>query len=373
MKAYLDNAATTRVADSVLEVMNEYHSSKFGNASSLYSLGKEAREAVEYARKVCSEFLKCKSSEIIFTSGGTEGNNLALKGLALGNPGRNHIIVSSIEHPSVLETARSLENRGFRVSVVDVDKEGIVKLDQLRGKIGKDTLLVSVMHVNNEIGVIQPVEEIAQTCKEKGALFHVDAVQSFGKIPIDVNKIGCDLLTASAHKIHGPKGVGLLFVREGAKLKPLFDGGGHELGRRSGTENVPGIAGFAEAVDLCEEWMHSAEKYKKMQEKIFHELRNHGKVNGSREKRIWNNAHFSFPVEGDSLVLLLDKDGVAVSTGSACSTLDKKQSYVLRSLGFSEKEVKGSIRISLSYDTKEEEVNYAIEKIKRGIDLLRSR
>jgi len=372
MKTYLDNAATTRVAGTVMDIIKEYSTEKFGNASSLYSLGKESREAIEYSRKICADFLKCKPSEIVFTSGGTESNNLALKGL-MKEPGRNHIIVSAIEHPSVLEPARSLEKQGFRVSVVDVDKDGIIKLDQLRGKIGKDTLLVSVMHVNNETGVIQPIEEIAALCKEKGAFFHIDAVQSFGKIPLDVRKIGCDLLSASGHKIHGPKGVGLLFIREGVRLKPLFDGGGHELGRRSGTENVPGIAGLGEAVDLCEEWMHDLSKYQKLQVKLIDGLKNYGKLNGSQEKRIWSNVHMSFPVEADSLVMLLDRDGIAVSTGSACSTLDKKQSHVLKALGLPEKDIKGAIRITLSYDTQEENIDYALEKIKKCVDLLRMR
>jgi cysteine desulfurase len=372
MKVYLDNAATTKVADEVVEEMKKFSIERFGNASSLHGLGREAREAIEKTREKIAKFLGVEAKEIIFTSGGTEADNLAIKGLALANPEKRHIITSKIEHAAVLETCKELEERGYNIDYISIDKEGIVNLGEIENKICKDTLVVSVMHINNEIGTIQPIEEIAELCKRKGVYFHTDAVQGFGKLKINMKNI--DLLSASAHKINGPKGVGFLYIKNETKIKPIISGGGQEFGIRSGTENVAGIIGLGKAVELANKNMRKQEKIKKLRDKLLGEILKIDAVrlNGSKEKRIFNNINVSFKnIEGESLVMMLDKEEIAASTGSACSSHSLEPSHVLKALGLSDVEAHGSLRLTLGYDTTEEEIDYAAEKIRKAVENLR--
>ncbi|MFH1500987.1 MAG: cysteine desulfurase NifS [archaeon] len=372
MKVYLDNAATTKVDKEVVEAMIPYFSEKFGNASSLHKKGEEARKAVEDARGKIAKFLGANPEEIIFTSGGTESDNLAIKGLIHENKSKRHIITSKIEHPAILETCRFLEKKGYEVDYVSVNKEGVVNIEEIKKKIKKDTLLVSIMHVNNELGTIQPIEEIAELCRKQKVYFHTDAVQSFGKLKINLENI--DLLSVSGHKINGPKGIGMLFVKKGVKISCIIHGGKHERGLRAGTENVPGIVGLGKAVELLDKKMKSAEKVRKLKNKLTEEiLKIEGAgLNGGHEKRIFSNVNVSFKgVEGESLVLLLSKEGVEASTGSACSTHSLKPSHVLTALGLKEEEAHGSLRLTLGFDTTEEEIDYTIKKIKESVHKLR--
>lgn len=370
-RIYLDNSATTQVDKEVVKAMMPYFSEKFGNPNSLHEFGREAREAVENARKKIAEMINCEPEEIIFTSGGTESNNLAIKGL-IGE--KKHIITSKIEHPSVLETCRELEKQGYKVDYISVDKEGIINIQELKRKISNNTLLVSIMHVNNEIGTIQPLEEIGKICREFGVLFHTDAVQSFGKIKIDVKNINIDLLSASGHKINAPKGVGFLYVKKEIKIKPLVNGGGHEKNLRSGTENVPGIVGFGKACEIADKKMKEKEKIKKLRDKLIQELEKipGTRLNGSRNLRIFNNVNVSFSgIEGEALVLMLDKEGIATSTGSACSSHSLEPSHVLKAIGLSDLEAHGSLRLSLGWENNEKEINFVIDKIRECVDKLR--
>jgi cysteine desulfurase len=374
MKIYLDNAATTRVDKEVVEAMTLYFSERYGNPNSLHEFGRKAREAVEEARNRIAKFLSCEPEEIIFTSGGTESNNLAIRGLAAANPGKKHIITSRIEHPSVLEVCKELGKHGYKTDYISVDKEGIVNVEELKRKITPDTLLVSVMHVNNEIGTIQPIEEISKICRGKNVAFHTDAVQSFGKLSIDASKF--DLLSASGHKINAPKGVGILYIRKGTKISAMMNGGGQERELRSGTENVPGIAAIGKAVELAERRMKNKEdeKIKKLQDKLISEiLKIKGtRLNGSESKRVFNNVNVSFgDVEGEALVLLLDKEGIATSTGSACSSHSLEPSHVLKAIGLSDLEAHGSLRLSLDWQNTEKEVEYTVKKIKEAVERLR--
>jgi len=369
---YLDNAATTPVDEEVAKVANEFMIKNYGNASTLYSLGRNARNAVESAREKIAKFLGVSSEEIFFTSGGTESNNLAIKGLALANPDKKHIMTTVIEHPAVMETCRQLERQGYKVDYIPVDKEGIVNVDEIRKKIREDTLIVSVMHVNNEIGTIQPIEEIAEICRLKKVIFHTDAVQSFGKLKIDASKF--DLLSASGHKINAPKGIGFLYVRKGVKINPIIHGGGQEKKIRSGTENVAGIAALKKAVELADKKMKNTAKTKKLQGKLINELLKipGTRLNGSKEKRIFSNVNISFDdAEGEAIVLLLDEKGICCSTGSACSSTSLKTSPVLRAIGLGDEEAHGSLRISLGWQNTDKEVNYAIKEIKKAVENLR--
>ena len=372
---YFDNAATTQVDGEVARAMSQFFSEKYGNPSSLHSLGRESREAIENSRKKIAEFLNCGPEEIIFTSGGTESNNLAIKGIALAS-NKKHIITSKIEHPAVLETCRELERRGDKVDYISVDKEGIVSLEELKKKINSETMLVSVMHVNNEIGTIQPIEEIGKICKEKKVLFHTDAVQGFGKIKIDVKKMNIDLLSASGHKINAPKGIGFLYVRKGIKIKPVLNGGGQEKGLRSGTENVPGIVAFGKACEIAGKRIKNKEeaKIEKLRDRLISEiLKIPGtRLNGSREKRIFNNVNVSFEnIEGEALLLLLDKEGICASTGSACSSHSLEPSHVLKAIGLSDLQAHGSLRLTLGFNNNEKEIDYTLEKIKEAVEKLR--
>ena len=342
-KIYLDNAATTAVAK---EVVDEIKSKIgiYGNPSSRHSLGKEAKIEIEKAREKLAKFIGAKSEEIVFTSGATESNNLALKGVLMaGN--KKHIVVSNIEHPSVMEVCEDLKKHGYKISYVGVSEEGIINPKDIERAITKETALVSVMHVNNEIGTIQPIEEIAKICKEKKVLFHTDAVQSFGKIKIDVN-IGIDLMSASGHKLNALKGVGFLYARKGVKIYPLMNGGWQENNLRSGTENLLGIISLAKAIDL----KRKSEDVRKSRDRIIDSLIKipGAKLNGSREKRIYNNIAISFyGIEGESLQMLLDEDEICVSTGSACSSNKLAGSHVLKAINVGKLYLNGNIRISL--------------------------
>lgn len=376
-RVYLDYAATTPVDPGVKKAMEPYMDKDFGNASSLYSMGQQARIAMENARKRLAATIKADPGEIVFTSGGTEADNLALVGVAMANRKKgNHIITSKVEHKAVIETCESLEKNGFRVTYLDTDKYGMVDLEQLKKAISKKTILVSIMHVNNEIGTIGPIEKIGKICREKGVYFHTDAVQSFCKIPIDVKRMRIDLLSASSHKIYGPKGVGLLYVRDGVKIEPMLHGGGHESGRRSGTENVAGIVGFAKASEIAIKEMDKEAKRltalrKKLVKQILTNIPN-SHLNGHPEKRIPGNANFRFDfIEGEALILKLDMVGIEASTGSACSSRDLKASHVLTSIGLSPKQAHGSLRITMGRFTKQKDIDNVIRNVPRIVKELR--
>jgi cysteine desulfurase len=376
-RIYLDHSATTPLDRSVFEEMKPYFSSKFGNASSLHSFGREASEAVEEAREKVANVLKCKPSEVFFTSGGTEADNWALKGIVLANRKKGkHIITSSIEHHAVLHTAQYLEKNGCEVTYLPVDRYGFVKPEDVENAIRKDTILVSVMHANNEIGTIEPIEEIGKIARERGVYFHTDGVQSFCKIPTDVNKLGVDMFSISAHKFYGPKGVGALYIREGTKIEPLLHGGGHEKGMRSGTENTPGIVGLGAASELGMKRMAAdAEKMTALRDRLIKGvLRIKGSwLNGHPVKRLPNNAHFCFSlIEGESLILYLDEKGIAASTGSACSSKSLEPSHVLLRIGLKHEEAHGSLRLTLGRENRKEEIDYVLKVLPSEVEKLRS-
>ncbi len=377
-KIYLDYAATTPVDKKVMKVMQPFFNKKFGNTMSLHSFGQEAKVAVEDSREKIASLIGAKTSEIIFTSSATESNNLALKGIAFAkkNKGR-HIIISSIEHDCIAESAHWLECQGFKISKASVDRYGFVDPKEIKKLIRKDTILVSVMHANNEIGTIEPIKEIGAVCKKAGVLFHTDAAQSFGKIPIDVNKMNIDLLTASSHKMYGPKGVACLFIREGVKIEPLLHGGGHEFGLRSSTVNTAAIVGFAKACELCKQEMKVETKRlsilrDKLISGIFKEIKNVS-LNGHPKKRLPNNVNIAFSfVEGESLMMQLDLLGVAVSTGSACSSRKLKTSSVLSAIGISSLKINGSLRLSLGRETKKSDIDYVLKVLPKAVKKLRA-
>ncbi|MFA4960148.1 MAG: cysteine desulfurase family protein [Candidatus Pacearchaeota archaeon] len=366
---FLDNASTTKVNEKVAEKVKESMTNFYANASSLHEPGRKAKNLLEESRKKIANFIGAESSEIVFTSGGTESNNLTLRGLAKANPDKKHIITSVIEHPSILETCEDLKRDGYKIDYIKVDGEGIVDIKELEKKIRNDTLVVSIMHVNNEIGTIQPIEEIGKICKKKKVYFHTDAVQSFKKIDIDVKKMNIDLMSVSAHKIHAPKGVGFLYVKKRVKILPIITGGGQEKNLRSGTENLPGIIGLASAIEI----RIDKEEIKKMRNKIMEEILKipGSKINGSKEKRIYNNINISFyGIEGEGLMLNLEQDGIFVSTGSACASNKLEESHVLRSIKVDEMYIHGSIRITLD-EISEGECNFVSEKIREAVSKLR--
>jgi len=371
MKVYLDNGATTEVSPEVVRAMQPYFTKKYGNASSLHQFGRETKEALDNSRKVIAKKLNAHFEEIVFTSGGSESDNSAIKGVAYASEG-NQIITSKIEHPAVLETCRALEEEGFKVDYLDVDEEGFVNIQQLEKLITKKTILVSIIHGNNEVGVIQDIQKIGEICKENGVLFHTDAVQSFTKVPIDVRAVNIDLLSLSSHKIHGPKGIGALYVRKGIKLNKLIHGGHHEFNLRAGTENIPGVVGFAKAADLLK--FKDIEKMIKLRDYLIKELLKieNTKLNGSLDARLCNNVNISFGfVEGESLLLHLDNKGIAVSTGSACSSQSLEPSHVLMAMGLSHETAHGSIRFTLSKYNKKEEIDYVIKQVNSVVQNLR--
>jgi len=366
-KIYLDNAATTKIDKEVLEEMLPFLKGKYGNPSSIHSLGQEAKKAMEKARKQVAKLINAEPDEIIFTSCGTEANNLALKGIDTAR-----VFTSSIEHAAVLETARAIEKP---LEIFSVDRFGIINMTGFRLGITKNAV-VSIMHVNNEIGTIQPIEEIAGICKANNCIFHTDAVQSLGKIPIDVKKLGIDMLSGSGHKINGPKGIGFLYIKKElkTKLQPLLHGGGQESGLRSGTENVAGIVGLGKACELAGKKMKQSPEILKLRDFMLQELLEIPgiKVNGSIEKRIFNNINIAIKdIEGEALVLMLNEQGIACSTASACTSLSHHHSHVLKAIGLSQEEIHGTIRISLGYQTTKREIDYAIAKLKENIIKLR--
>ncbi|RZN14915.1 MAG: cysteine desulfurase NifS [Methanosarcinales archaeon] len=375
-RIYMDCGATTPVDPLVVEAMLPYFTEKFGNASSLHSFGREAKQALENSRAVVAEFIGAKPEEIIFTGGGTESDNLAIKGTAYRhrNHGR-HIITSTIEHHAVLYTCKHLEKLGFEVTYIPVDKYGMVNPEDVRSAIKEDTILITIMHANNEIGTIEPVNEIGRIAKDRGIYFHTDAVQSAGKIPVKVDDLCVDLLSISAHKIYGPKGVGALYVRGETNIESLVDGGGHERTFRSGTENIPAIVGFAKACELAHQNMKSdAAHLKNLQNKIINGiLKIKGcYLNGHPTERLPNNIHVCFnDIDGDLLLSKLDCCGIAVSTGSACSSGSLEPSHVLLATGLKPEEAQGSLRITLSKDNTHEDAEYLLEKLPPIIESLR--
>jgi len=376
MRIYMDYAATTPVDPRIAKAMEPYFSQKFGNSSSLHREGREAREALEESRGTVASLMNAEPEELIFTGSATEANNTALKGIAFANRKKGkHIIVSAIEHHCVLEPAHWLEKQGFDVTVLPVNQYGQVNLETLEQSIRKDTILVSVMHANNEIGTIQDIEQIGKICKEKDVYFHSDAAQSFGKIPIDVKKMNTDLLSVSAHKMYGPKGVGALYIRKGIKIEPLLHGGGHEFQKRSSTVNVAGIVGFAEAARIQKEEMASdAEKEVRLRDKLIKEILTieDSHLNGHPTERLPNNANFWFAyIEGESLLMQLDINGVAASTGSACSSTSLEASHVLLAIGLKPQEAYGSLRLSLGKYSTDEEVTRVLEVVPAAVSKLR--
>ncbi|VVB71533.1 Cysteine desulfurase IscS 2 [uncultured archaeon] len=376
-RIYMDHSATTPVAPEVLEAMLPYFTEKFGNASSLHGFGLEAKEALEASREKVARLLGARSEEIIFTSGGTESDNLALKGIAYRNREKGkHIITTAIEHPAILETCRNLEKDGFSVTYLPVKRDGIVDLAALEAALRPDTILISVMHANNEVGTIQPLEEIGRVARERDIFLHTDAVQSVGKIPTNVDALGVDSLSLSSHKLYGPKGVGALYVRKGTKLESIIQGGGHERGLRSGTENIAGIVGLAKAAELAERSMtKEAERLTGLRDRLSSLVLDRVKdawINGSMERRLPGNLNFGFRyVEGESLLLYLDSKGIAVSTGSACSSKKLEPSHVLLSLGLEPVDCHGSLRITMGMSNTCEDVDYVAQCIIEAVERFR--
>lgn len=373
----MDHAATTPLAPEVLEAMLPYFTDFYGNASSLHSFGREAKEAIEDARSKVAALINGEPSEIYFTSGGTESDNLALKGIAWRNKNRgHHIITSSIEHPAVLEVCKALTKQGFEVTYLPVTREGLVEPEAVRAAIREDTVLISIMHANNEIGTIQPLDEIGELAREKNIYFHSDGVQTTGKIPVDVKALGVDALSISGHKLYGPKGIGVLYVRKGVKIESIQQGGGHEWGLRSGTENVPGIVGLGRAAELAKGTMaDEAKRLTSLRDRLTDFVLNRIEeswLNGHPAKRLPSNLNFGFKyIEGESLVLYLDAKGIAASTGSACSSKKLTPSHVLTAIGLQPEDSHGSLRITLGRSNTLDDVDFVSQAIEESVIRLR--
>jgi cysteine desulfurase len=375
-KIYLDYAATTPIDKRVAKAMLPYFTENFGNTMSLHSFGQTSKLVLEQSRQQVANLIKAKPNEIVFTSSATESNNFALKGIAFAYKGKgNHIIISSIEHPCITEAARWLSGE-FKITKIPVDKCGMVNPRDVEKEIRPGTVLVSIIHASNEIGTIQNIAEIGKICRERKVYFHTDASQSFGKIPIDVNKMNIDLLTASSHKIYGPKGAGFLYVREGIKLVPLLHGGGQENGLRGSTINIPAVVGFAKATELCQKGMSKENKrLAKLRCKLVKSILKikNSHLNGSPKNRLANVVNFWFEfIEGESLVMQLDLEGIACSTGSACSSFKLEPSHVLLATGLRPEEAHGSLRISLGRFTTEKEINKIIKVLPKIIKRIRA-
>jgi cysteine desulfurase len=372
----MDYAATTPVDRRVLEAMKPYFLKKYGNSMSLHSFGTEAKQALEDSREMIISLMNADAKRLIFTGSASESDNFALKGIAFANRKKGkHIIVSSIEHHAVLEPAKWLEKQGFEITYLPVDQYGLVDLNKLEDVIRKDTILVSIIFANNEIGVIQGIQEIGKICREKDVYFHSDATQAFGKVPVDVKKMNIDLLTVNAHKMYGPKGVGALYARDDIEIEPLIHGGGHEFGLRSSTVNVAGIVGFAKAVEIQKKEMNSdAKKQIRLRDKLIKETLKieDSNLNGHPTKRLPNNAHFWFAyIEGESLMMQLDMEGIAASTGSACSSASLEPSHVLLAIRLKPEEAHGSLRLTIGKYTKKEDVDYVLEVLPKVVERLR--
>ncbi len=367
---YLDSAATTKVHPEVLKEVCKFQEEFFANPSSQHELGQQARKQIEEARERIAKSINAETEEIIFTSGGTEGDNFAIRGLALANPDKKHIVTTVIEHPAIIDTCEAMKKDGYEVDYIGVDKDGLVDPADIEKKIRKDTLIVSVMHVNNEIGTIQPIKKIAEICNKKEVYLHTDAVQSFKKLQIDVKDLKIDLLTISGHKINAMRGTGFLYVKLGTRIKPIINGGGQEMRLRSGTENSPGIISLSKAITLLTE----EEKIRNVRDFLIDEILKipETRLNGSREKRVYNNLNVSFyGIEGESLMLLLSDAGIYCSTGSACSSSKLEESPVLLAMGVPELYIHGSLRMTLGSDVTIDDAKYVVKKTKESVEKLR--
>ena len=375
---YLDNAATTKTAPEVVEAMLPYFSEFYGNPSSIYSLAGESKKAIDQARETIAGALGAQPEEIYFTAGGTESDNWALKAAAeYYRKKGNHIITTKIEHHAILHSCQQLEKQGFEVTYLDVDENGVVKLEELKKAIRPTTILISVMYANNEIGTIQPIQEIGEIAHEKGILFHTDAVQAFGQLPIHVDDCHIDMLSASGHKLNGPKGIGFLYIRKGVKIRSFIHGGAQERKRRAGTENVPGIVGLGRAVERAVKTMEerTAEERELRDYLIGRVLAEipYTRLNGHRSLRLPNNANFSFQfIEGESLLIMLDMEGICGSSGSACTSGSLDPSHVLLAIGLPHEIAHGSLRLTLNEENTKEELDFVVESLKRIIERLRS-
>lgn len=377
-RVYLDHSATTPVDAAVMEAMQPYYTDEFGNAASIHRFGQEAKAAVEQARSTMARLLGARESEVFFVSGGTEADNLAIKGIAYHHRERGeHIITSKVEHKAVLEACRALEKEGFRVSYLNTDRYGMVNPEDVRKAIEKKTILISLIHANNEVGTLNPIEEIGQIAREKGVYFHTDAVQSFGKVPIEVNRFKVDLLSISGHKFYGPKGIGALYLRRGVGLNKLFHGGNHEMGKRPGTPNVPSIVGLAKAADMMHKNREeNARKIGSLRDYFLDQLSERIEnihLNGHREARLYNNLNISFEgCEADALLLSLDMAGIAASAGSACTSGSVDASHVLKAMGLSKKLSHSAIRFTLGKSNTRAQIDYVLENLERIVARMRS-
>ncbi len=379
-RIFLDNASTTPVDPEVVEAMLPCFTESFGNPMSIHTFGRKARNRLDTARTQVASILNATAEEIIFTAGGTESDNMAIKGIAFQHKKMRktkgpHIITSAIEHPAVLETCHYLETQGFSMAYLPVDEYGLINPDTLASTITDNTFLISIMYANNEIGTIEPIQKIGTIAHTHNALFHTDAVQAIGKVPIDVKQSNIDVLSLSSHKIYGPKGVGALYIREDLTLEPLIHGGGHERGMRSGTHNLPGIVGLGKACELGKSRQKKDTDYiEKLRDKMIKQALTieESALNGHPKKRLCNNAHLRFKgIEGESLLLALDDEGIAVSTGSACSSTKNEVSHVLSAIGLSNRDAEGSIRLSLGRKNTEEEIEYVTRTLQETVDKLR--
>lgn len=374
---YLDNAATTPLDGEVLQTMLPYLKEKYGNPSSIYSIGRESKKAIEEAREKVAFAIGAQSKEIFFTGSGTEADNWAIKGVAYANREKgNHIITSSIEHHAVLHTCQYLESDGFRVTYLPVDENGLVNPEDVRKAIGPDTILITIMFANNEIGTIQPIAEIGKIARENGVCFHTDAVQAAGNVKVNVEELNVDLLSISAHKFYGPKGVGMLYVKRGTKITSFIHGGAQERARRASTENVAGIAGMGKAIELAGEKLEAhAAKLKELRDRTIDEIYNKipfVRLNGDRNQRLPGNVNFSFEfIEGESLLLMLDMKGIAASSGSACTSGSLDPSHVLLAIGLSHEIAHGSLRITFGKENTHEDVDYLMEVLPPIVERLR--
>lgn len=374
---YLDNAATTKTAPEVVDAMLPYFSEYYGNASTIYSLGAESKKAMDHARQTIADSLGAKPEEIYFTAGGSESDNWALKATAEAYASKGkHIITTKIEHHAILHTCEYLEKRGFEITYLNVDRDGLISLDELKAAIRPDTILISVMFANNEIGTIEPIAEIGEIAKEHGVLFHTDAVQAYAQVPINVDEMHIDMLSASGHKLNGPKGIGFLYIRKGVKIRSFVHGGAQERSRRAGTENIPGIVGLGAAVERAMRIMDSkTRKEIELRDYLIGRLESeipHCWLNGHRTKRLPNNINFSFLfIEGESMLIMLDMKGICASSGSACTSGSLDPSHVLLAIGLKHEEAHGSLRLTLSEDSTKEEMDIVAEEVKKIVQRLR--
>ena len=375
---YLDNAATTKTAPEVVDAMLPYFSEYYGNASTIYSLGAESKKAMDHARQTIADSLGAKPEEIYFTAGGSESDNWALKATAEAYASKGkHIITTKIEHHAILHTCEYLEKRGFEITYLNVDRDGLISLDELKAAIRPDTILISVMFANNEIGTIEPIAEIGEIAKEHGVLFHTDAVQAYAQVPINVDEMHIDMLSASGHKLNGPKGIGFLYIRKGVKIRSFVHGGAQERSRRAGTENIPGIVGLGAAVERAMRIMDTkTRKEIELRDYLIGRLEEneipHCWLNGHRTKRLPNNINFSFLfIEGESMLIMLDMKGICASSGSACTSGSLDPSHVLLAIGLKHEEAHGSLRLTLSEESTKEEMDIVAEEVKKIVQRLR--